>query len=332
MIRKNLILSGVSVILIFFLLLPGTYSCEHNSKLVEKLPDVCFDTEILPIFRSSCGVSGCHNEQTAADGYIFTTYENIVSAVKPGEPEESPAYTSLINFRSEKMMPPDRPLSKQNRMIIRVWIEQGAAETICDETNPNDTAKWVNPRVCFQRDILPVLRSSCALSNCHDEAAGPDGLVLTSYSGALEAVLPGDPENSGLYTTLLLEDSTIRMPPYPYNALPQYHIDSIYNWIEFGALDEYCGPVCDTTDIGFQEDVFPIILNSCTNCHSGEDPDGGVYLTDYSEIASYAGTGALTGVLRASGYSLMPPAGPLPECKIRTIEIWVENGSINNKK
>jgi hypothetical protein len=31
-------------------------------------------------------------------------------------------------------MPPKQPLSLENRTLIRVWIEQGAAETTCPTT------------------------------------------------------------------------------------------------------------------------------------------------------------------------------------------------------
>jgi hypothetical protein len=56
-----------------------------------------------------------------------------------------------------------------------------------------------------------------------------------------------------------------------------------------------------------------------------------VLLTNYSDVAAQASNGKLTGVLRDGIYVLMPPAGPLSECKIRQVEIWVNAGYQNNK-
>jgi hypothetical protein len=38
-------------------------------------------------------------------------------------------------------MPPDEPLSKDNRTIIRLWIEQGAPATDCPPASGINTTK-----------------------------------------------------------------------------------------------------------------------------------------------------------------------------------------------
>lgn len=109
-----------------FLVLFMPSSCRHDTDQAELLPDICFEKDILPIFQTSCAISGCHNS-SAEGGYNLSDYEGIMKGITPGEPLKSEIYTSLINIWSaEEMMPPDRPLSPEYRSLIKVWIEQGA--------------------------------------------------------------------------------------------------------------------------------------------------------------------------------------------------------------
>ena len=398
-------------------------SCKHETENIYLIDTICFEPQILPIFQTSCALSGCHDGQGESD-YIFTDYVHIMEAVTPGDPMNSPAYTSLISASGEEgIMPPDQPLSEQNRTLIRVWIEQGALNESCvqlecdtvsvmtypvhvwpvielnctgchsgaspsggipltnycevaiqsangkltgvlrDGTYPlmppsgslpeceirqielwvegdqdtlctqnPDTSDYYNPRACFQRDVLPVLQSSCAISSCHDAISHKEGYIFTDYTNTMEAVVPGNPSESKLYEVITTSESDEKMPPNPYPALSSAAIDSIYNWISYGALDDECGEACDTNStITYSATVWPIIEQNCRGCHSGGSPAGGVSLTNYNEVAVQASNGKLTGVLRDGTYVLMPPSGSLSECKIRQVELWVEAGSLNNK-
>jgi hypothetical protein len=121
----GILLTGITVSILF-----GMFSCRHDSNEIDQLADVCFDTEILPIFQTSCAISGCHDQ--GGERYSFTSYENILKAVTPGDPYNSSVYTTLIKIWSfEGMMPPNQPLSEHNRTLIRVWIQQGARNTTC---------------------------------------------------------------------------------------------------------------------------------------------------------------------------------------------------------
>lgn len=312
-------------------------SCQHDSEIIHTIPEICFEREVLPIFQNSCALSGCHNTISAQEGYIFDSYANIIKAVDPGNSDNSKAYTSLINIYGE-IMPPDQPLSLENRTIIRVWIEQGAKNTICPDTtsndsiiNPQDTATWVNPRVCFTRDILPLIRGGCAISGCHDAITAEGERVLTNYTNIANEVRPGDPLESDLYQKIVENDPNDRMPPPPYDPLTRAQIDSIYNWILNGALNEYCGYSCDTiSEITFSEFIWPIVNLNCRSCHSGTNPSGSQYLRDYTDLAAIAADGRLKSVIRGNGFPLMPPEYGLSDCNIRQIEIWIENGFQNN--
>jgi hypothetical protein len=421
---RRILFYGLSLLLFGVIITSVFLSCKHEAEGLNLMDSICFESQILPIFQTSCAISGCHDSPGNESGYVFADYEHIMEAVTPGDPMKSPAYTSLISGSGEEgLMPPGQPLSVQNRTLIRVWIEQGALNESCvqlecdtvsvitftdhvwpvielncegchsgaspsggipltdycevailsangmlagvlrDGTYPimppsgpipecqirqielwiegdqdtlctqnPDTTDYYNPRACFQRDILPVLQSSCAISGCHDETTHKEGYIFSDYLNTMEAVQAGNPSESKLYEVITTSEIEEIMPPSPYEPLSPAVIDSIYNWISYGALDEDCGNACDTiSTVTFSGIVWPIIELNCRGCHSGSSPSGNVLLTNYNEVYVQATNGHLTGVLRDGTYVLMPPSGPLSECKIRQVEIWVAAESLNNK-
>jgi len=104
-------------------------SCTHDAKIAD-MPEVCFERDVLPIFTNSCAISGCHDgggeSRLALDNYV-----DISHFVVPGNPYSSRAYQAIIASMGENKMPPDQPLSLENRTIIRLWIEQGAGLIVC---------------------------------------------------------------------------------------------------------------------------------------------------------------------------------------------------------
>lgn len=72
-----------------------SYSCRHESNEIAQLDEICFETEILPVFLTNCAISGCHDKAGESE-YTFTNDQNIIKAVVPGNSSASPAYKSLI--------------------------------------------------------------------------------------------------------------------------------------------------------------------------------------------------------------------------------------------
>jgi hypothetical protein len=91
-------------------------------------------------------------------------------------------------------------------------------------------------------------------------------------------------------------------------------------------------PACDTTNVSYANDVWPIISSNCTGCHSGGAPQGNISLENYDDIVVAANNGSLLGVIRHDeGWSPMPKGGAkLPDCDISKIEKWVDDGTPNN--
>ncbi|MBG0857912.1 MAG: hypothetical protein IQL11_00305, partial [Bacteroidales bacterium] len=230
----------------------------------------------------------------------------------------------------ENKMPPDQPLSLENRIIIRLWIEQGAMLTTCPDTT-GQSSGYVNPYACFSRDILPVLVSRCASTGCHDAITHTEGYIFSSYSTTMAAVFPGNLNESKLYEVITTAVGEEKMPPAASPQLTSAEIDSIAAWIRYGALNQFCGETCDTVNpVTFSGVIWPVMKTSCTGCHSGSLPQGGVALENYINVAAAAGSGLLINALRGNGVTRMPPAVLFSACRIRQFEIWISNGYLNN--
>ena len=207
------------------------------------------------------------------------------------------------------------------------------------DPNPNDTLPVAQPcdpdTVYFVNTILPLLQSGCAMSGCHDAASAADGVVLTDYSRILSTaeVRPGDPDESKLYKVITDDEPEDRMPPPPRMAFTAEQIAQIRTWIQQGAKNNACKEDgCDSVNVSFASHIFPVIQNQCMGCHSGNNPSGGILLTNHSQIAAIATNNnrLLGAVKHLPGYSAMPPSGKLDACNIAKINKWINDGTPNN--
>jgi hypothetical protein len=115
------------------------FSCVHKADISD-LPEVCFDNDVLPIFSNSCAKPGCH-DGTGESELILNSFATISYTVVPFDPEASQSYKAITTTWGEMKMPPDEPLTKDNRTIIRLWIEQGARETDCPPASGINASK-----------------------------------------------------------------------------------------------------------------------------------------------------------------------------------------------
>lgn len=301
-------------------------SCEHEGIPADQLEQVCFDQQVLPIFQNSCATSGCHDANTAEEGYVFTDYANIMKVITPGNASKSEAYKAITS--AFEIMPPHNPLPMEKRILIRIWIEQGAKQTSCDTVTSNPDTKSGTQWACFERDIQPILNSSCAVANCHDAITHKDGINLSNYATAFATIRPGNPEGSKLYKAIIENpNSEDFMPRKPYSALSHASIDTIYSWIKRGGLYEECASICDTVGtIVYSKHIKPIFDRSCTSCHGAYNPSGGIKLLSSTDIQTVAKSGKLLAAIHRTGTYAMPPSYSLNSCQLRTIELWINQG------
>jgi hypothetical protein len=308
-------------------------SCTHVANIAN-VPDICFTGDVLPIFVNNCAISGCHNGSGGESGMNLGSYTDISKNVVAGNPDGSRLYQAIIS-KWGNLMPPDKPLSSSDRTKIRIWIEQGAANTVCTDTTGTGGGGGgggtIVRRACFTRDIFPVIVSHCATTGCHDAISHREGYNYSTYAGIMKSVTAGNPGNSRLYRVITLSGGESKMPPSNSPQLTVAQIDSIGKWISYGALNENCGEVCDTINpITFSGTIWPIMQTSCTGCHTGTSAGGGILLTNYANVKTTATNGSLMNSLRGNGVSLMPKGSSFSACRIRQFDIWVKNGALNN--
>jgi mono/diheme cytochrome c family protein len=200
---------------------------------------------------------------------------------------------------------------------------------------PVDTSATGSNKVCFTRDILPLLQSNCATSGCHDAGTRQNGVFLGDYNGIRAQVQPGRPDNSDLFEMITESKEDERMPPAPRPRLSQAQIDLIRKWIEEGAENTTCATTaCDTVNVTFTKNINPILQQQCLSCHSNTSTGGGVLLNSYDDVKAIATDqsrgpeGRLYGALsHMPAYSPMPKGGTqLDNCKLRQVKLWIEAG------
>jgi hypothetical protein len=116
-------------------------SCTHKADL-SNMPEICFERDVLNIYANSCAIKGCH-DGSGESGRALDNYADISRTVVPYNPDASQSYQAIISTWGEGKMPPDGPLSQDNRTIIRLWIEQGAGNIPCPSSAGKSAPKTV---------------------------------------------------------------------------------------------------------------------------------------------------------------------------------------------
>jgi len=203
-------------------------------------------------------------------------------------------------------------------------------------TNPTNTHPCSPDSVYFDQQILPLLRSNCAMSGCHDALSAEDGVILDSYSSvkSTAGIKINNPSDSKLYEAITETDLDDRMPPAPQAPLSVEQKALILKWIQQGAPNLTCDASCDTTNIRYSTVIQPLINAKCLGCHNGSNASGGISLSNYANVKSVVTSQQLWGsVNHLQGYKPMPyPAGgaKLPQCELDQIRIWIQAGAPNN--
>lgn len=190
-----------------------------------------------------------------------------------------------------------------------------------------------NNGVCFESEILPLFKSNCAKSGCHDAASHVQNLVLDSYTNILKrGVTPGNAATSKIYK-VLFETGNKKMPQPPNADLTTAQKALIGKWINEGAKNTVnCGITCDSTQFKYTANISVILSTYCTGCHSGAAASGNIDLSNYNNVKLQATNGKLVGaVTHTVGFSPMPQnASKLSDCQITQIKKWVAAGALNN--
>lgn len=333
---KVVTLKKLSLVTVLAVMMMFTYQCKHDPDTtgVPAQPDppdpdptfcdtsnISYDNTVVPILQTNCYT--CHSGSTTNGGIDLTKYETIVFLAQSG------TLAGVINQEEGfTNMPPFSKLDYCEIVQIEKWIDDS-------NFSPPEEGHPCDPdTVYFQNEILPLIISSCATTDCHDKLTEEQEILLVDYASIIEygEIKPGDPDESELYEKITEDDPEDRMPPPPNSTLTAEQIGKIRTWIQQGARNNQCDEDCDTTSVTFSGKVWPLIENSCFGCHSGPSPSGNVALADYTSIAEAANSGKLYGAISHSeGFTPMPKSAPkLSDCKIEQVKIWIEDGTPNN--
>ncbi|MDO7740867.1 MAG: hypothetical protein MUP94_04240 [Flavobacteriales bacterium] len=99
----------------------------------------------------------------------------------------------------------------------------------------------------------------------------------------------------------------------------QYNVESVL----YGSSD--CPPIEAT----YQMHIAEIIETHCEGCHSGNNPSGGLLLTNYDQVVAASGYSGLADRIQLplSDPNVMPPNGGLSACDTEALLNWVDNGT-----
>jgi mono/diheme cytochrome c family protein len=191
--------------------------------------DICFETEILPIFNSKCASSNCHGGNSPAEGILLNSYEHILasesgSGIIPYNASESELIEVILEDDVNKRMPPvgSQQLTSEEINKISAWINEGAPNTINCASASCDSTLFL-----FNTHVQPILQSNCV--GCHGGSEPSAGYNFSSYAGVKQAV-----DDARLLGAI---EHWSDFSPMPAQKLDACNRAKIRKWIQAGALD-----------------------------------------------------------------------------------------------
>jgi cytochrome c5 len=189
-------------------------------------PDtVYFQYDVLPIFISSCAMSGCHDAKTISAGYQLTDYASIMKkGIVAGKATSSNVYASIYNG----VMPvrgSGVTMSQAQKDMIAKWINQGAKNMICNQNfGVCDTTA-----VKFALFVQPLVQNKC--QGCHGATNPSGGIALSNYTEIKASV------NTGKFWGSIKYLQGFSPMPKGGSQLSTCELDKINAWIKRGALN-----------------------------------------------------------------------------------------------
>jgi len=178
-------------------------------------PDACYNNKVKAILVSNCANAGCHNPNDKQNGYDFTEYEGVMKAVKAGHSGQSELYTAIKNNE----MPVGYALSKEDKAIIKQWINNGALNNSCEIAICDTTQASFN-------QVESVIAANCI--GCHRETNPQGDVRLDTYENIVRATA-----NNKLLGSIKHETGFSPMPKYA-GKLSTCDISTIEHWIKAG--------------------------------------------------------------------------------------------------
>ncbi|MCG8584027.1 MAG: SUMF1/EgtB/PvdO family nonheme iron enzyme, partial [Pirellulales bacterium] len=203
-------------------------------------------------------------------------------------------------------------------------------------------------KIDFVRDIQPLIESACL--NCHQAGDADGELRLDTRAAALAggengaSIVPGKPDESPFYTTMLLAaDEDGAMPPDG-PRLDKSQTDRVKKWILAGAEWPANAKLEVQPRIEFVKHVQPLLEQNCVSCHRPDKAEADFDLTTRRAAMTTGGSApalvpfepsksslyTLT-ILPKLDAELMPPVssgGPLDKKQTEVLRLWIAQGAL----
>lgn len=293
-----------------------------------------YSTAIEPLLKSNC--ISCHTAASPGGGIDLSTYALAKAFALNGR-----LYGSVNHSAGYSPMPKGAAKMTTCEITqIKKWVDAGAPNDLTGTGTGGSTGGTTTPvigtspcstdTIYFQNEIQPLIASGCTTSGCHDGITIASGVNLTTYTNIMQYVSASNAGGSKLYK-VLVKSGDERMPLPPLPAFTTDQIAKVVKWINQGAKNNVCNG-CDTTKFTYAAAVLPILQTSCIGCHSAASAGGGIDLSIYAQVKTYALNGRLFGSINHDpGYSPMPKGiAAMPTCQILQIKKWIDAGSLNN--
>ncbi len=180
---------------------------------------VCFNTDVLPLYVSYCGSSGCHDVNSHRSGVILTDYTHIMNGIRAKQSSNSNYYTIIGNGMPPRTSP---QLTAANIATLKKWIDQGALNTQC--TNVCDTTVFT-----YAGAVQNIIANNCG--GCHGSKPGSANVYLGDYASAKSYITA----NTTLFNNAINWTSTSAAMNMPQSGkMVACKITQIQKWIKAG--------------------------------------------------------------------------------------------------
>jgi len=183
---------------------------------------VYFYNDIGPLIISSCAMAGCHDGNGGERGPL-TTYNNIKRYVSVGNPGSSSLYT-VLSRSGEYIMPrpPRAAFTSTQKLLVSKWIQQGALNNGCIDTNCDTT------NVTYSGVVQVIMQTNC--TGCHSATNAGGGIKLDTYADVNLTI------SSGRFYGPIIQSNGFKPMP-PSSKLADCSIKKIKAWMNKGSLN-----------------------------------------------------------------------------------------------
>jgi hypothetical protein len=186
---------------------------------------VYFVQAVLPMFQSSCAMSGCHDAITHKEGLRLDSYAGIISGgINVSNPTNSKIYRVMVKTGEERMPPsPATSITSTQLSTISKWISQGAKNNSCIESGCDTT------NIKYSTHIKSLIQNTC--QGCHSGINPGGGINLATFAGVKSIA------DNGKFFGSISHLTGYKAMPQNGNKLTDCQITTVKIWINQGSPD-----------------------------------------------------------------------------------------------